>query len=153
MSKKCIFCQIVKGETKAWKIYEDDLCVAFLDVFPVTEGHVIIATREHVEDVFSLKEEKTYMHLMKVARKVALAMKQHLGAEFVNIMTASGVIKHAFIHVVPRYDYDLMEAVPDMENKRAVDEDTMADLAKKLKLSGTKGGKKVAESRSERPTG
>ncbi len=133
MAKGCIFCKIVDGSEKAWKIYEDSFCVAFLDVFPVTEGHVLVITKEHVADVFDL-EEKKFMELFKVARKIALAMKKQLGAKFVNIITAPGVIKHAFIHIVPRYDYDLMGPVPDMENKRKMDDEDMKSLSKKLKL-------------------
>ena len=132
MAKKCIFCKIMRGEEKAWKIYEDNFCTAFLDAFPVTEGHVVVATNQHVADVFELSE-KDFLHLFKVARTVSLAMKQKLGAEFTNIITAPGVIQHAFVHVVPRYDYDLMGPVPDMENKRGLSEHEMEGLSKKLK--------------------
>ncbi|MBR9681285.1 MAG: HIT family protein [Candidatus Altiarchaeota archaeon] len=131
MVKGCIFCKIVEGKEKAWKVYEDDACIAFLDAFPVTEGHALIITKHHITDVFDL-EEKEFMHLFEVARKLALKMKVKFGAEFANIITAPGVIKHAFIHVVPRYDYDLMGPVPDMENKRKIDNDEMGALVKKL---------------------
>jgi diadenosine tetraphosphate (Ap4A) HIT family hydrolase len=51
------------------------------------------------------------------------------------------VIKHAFIHVVPRHDYDLMGVVPDMENKRALPKSEMNALQKKLR-GGLDAGKK-----------
>lgn len=139
--KGCVFCRIVKGEEKSWKIYEDDKCVAFLDAFPVTEGHTLIVTKQHYEDIFDLNEE-LFLHLFKIGRKIAEAMKKGLGADFVNIIIAPGVIKHAFIHIVPRYDYDLMGAVPDMENKRSLAEEEMEIIARKLK-GALNAGKKA----------
>ena len=132
MAKGCIFCKIVKGTEKSWKVYEDDQCVAFLDMFPVTEGHILVITKDHVSDVFDLKE-KEFLHLFGVARKLSLTIKKILGAKFANIITAPGAIKHAFIHLVPRYDYDLMGPVPDMENKRKIDNEDMGALSKKIR--------------------
>lgn len=129
---KCIFCKIIKGEEAGWKIFEDDLIYAFLDAFPVTEGHVIVAYKKHVEDVFKLSDDD-FLHMVRIARKIAKDMKTHLKADFVNIITAQSVIKHAFIHVVPRYDYDLMGIVPDMENKRQMSKDEMKLTHSKLR--------------------
>ncbi len=139
--KDCIFCKIISGSEKSWKIYEDDTTLAFLDAFPVTEGHVIVAFKKHVKDVFELSDGE-FIHMVKVARKVAEAMRKELKADFVNIITAQSVIKHAFIHVVPRYDYDLMGVVPDMENKRALPKAEMDALQKKLR-GGSGAGKKA----------
>jgi len=132
MAGECIFCKIIKGKEKAWKVYEDEKVVAFLDAFPVNEGHVLVVTREHFRDIFDLDED-LFLHMFKIARKLSRAMKKALNAEFVNIITAPGVIKHAFLHVVPRYDYDLMGAIPDMENKRALTDEEMEIIAKKLR--------------------
>ena len=79
--------------------------------------------------------------MVRVARKIAQEMKSHLKADFVNIITAQSVIKHAFIHVVPRYDYDLMGIVPDMENKRQMGKDEMKLAHKKLGGGQDAGGK------------
>lgn len=43
----CVFCQIVKGESPAYKIYEDQDCLAFLDIFPSTPGHTLIIPKTH----------------------------------------------------------------------------------------------------------
>lgn len=137
---KCIFCKLIKGEEAGWKIHEDEKVFAFLDAFPVTEGHVIVAFREHVEDVFKLSDED-FLHMVKIARDIARRMKTKLKANFVNIITAQSVIKHAFIHVVPRFDYDLMGIVPDMENKRQMSKEEMKLLQKKLGGGQGVGGK------------
>jgi len=140
MGAECIFCRIVEGKEKCWKIYEDEICVAFLDAFPVTEGHTIVATKKHYPDIFET-EDDVFTHIFKVTRKIAMAMKKSLGAEFVNVIIAPGVIKHAFVHVVPRYDYDLMGPIPDMENKRSLSEEEMEIIARKLR-GGLGAGKK-----------
>ena len=137
---KCIFCKIIKGEEEGWKVFEDDQVYAFLHAFPATEGHVIVAYKKHVEDVFNLSDDD-FLHMVRVARKIAQEMKSHLKADFVNIITAQSVIKHAFIHVVPRYDYDLMGIVPDMENKRQMGKDEMKLAHKKLGGGQDAGGK------------
>ena len=130
--KDCIFCKIIEGQEKGWTIYEDKSVVAFLDAFPVTEGHVIVAFNKHVDDVFALSDED-FIGMVKAARKISKAMKKVLKTDFVNMITAQSVIKHAFIHVIPRYDYDLMGVVPDMENKRALPKRDMDALQKKLR--------------------
>ncbi|MBR9680228.1 MAG: HIT family protein [Candidatus Altiarchaeota archaeon] len=131
MAEDSIFSKIISGEVKGWKIYEDELACAFLDAFPVTEGHVIVAYKGKEKDIFELTD-KNFIHLAKISRDVAKAMKKKLNANFVNILTAQSMIKHAFIHVVPRFDYDLMGVVPDMENKRQIEKGTMNELQKKL---------------------
>lgn len=140
-NKQSIFAKIISGEVKGWKVFEDDKACAFLDAFPVTEGHVIVAYKGDAKDIFELND-KDFLHLAKVARKVAHAMKKELKADFVNILTAESLIKHAFIHVIPRYGYDLMGVVPDMENKRQIEKETMDELSKKLK-GGMNAGRKV----------
>ena len=132
----CIFCKIISGEEKGWQVHRGRGVTAFLDAFPVTEGHVIVATDRHVRDVFDLKEEE-FLEIMRVAREMGLRMKKKLGADFVNIIVAESIIKHAFVHVVPRYEHDLMGVVPDMDNKRALPKEEMDELRKKL--GGGKG--------------
>lgn len=135
----CVFCKIIQGKEDSWAVHKDGEVFAFLDAFPVTEGHVIVAWKEHVSDVFELSDEQ-FLHMAGVARRIALAMKKELDADFVNIITAESVIGHAFVHVVPRYDYDLMGIVPDMENKRQMEDERMDELQEKL-VGGLGAGK------------
>ena len=90
--------------------------------------------------VFKLSDED-FLHMVKIARKIAKDMKGKLKADFVNIITAQSVIKHAFIHVVPRYDYDLMGIVPDMENKRSLNKEDMDAIQQKMGGEKDAGGK------------
>jgi histidine triad (HIT) family protein len=47
----CIFCKIVRGEAPAYRVHEDDRVLVFMDIFPVTDGHTLIVTKEHFENV------------------------------------------------------------------------------------------------------
>ena len=53
----CIFCRIVRGEMPCFKVCEDDRTLTFLDIFPVTEGHTLVITKEHVSDIFEANAE------------------------------------------------------------------------------------------------
>lgn len=129
--EECTFCKIIQGEEKSWKIYEDEKCMGVLDAFPLTEGHALVMTKKHIENVFKLDED-LFLHLFKVGRKLVGGMKEGLDADFVNIVTAPSMISHAAIHVIPRYDYDLMGTLPDMDNKRKLADKEMKLIQKKI---------------------
>ena len=128
----CIFCDIESGKSKSWKVYEDENCVAVLDVFPVTEGHMLILPKKHFKTLAEVDDE-ALKQLFLVAKKLALKTQKALGSDGFNITTAPSVIDHFHIHVIPRYDYDLMGPLADLDNKRELPKETMDDIAKKIK--------------------
>lgn len=106
----CVFCGIVNGELPAYRLYEDDKVIVILDKYPLTRGHSLVIPKKHFENILEV-DDRTLAHLFKVARIVAIASREALGAEGVNIITNIGraagqVIFHAHIHVVPRYKDD-----------------------------------------------
>ncbi len=103
-----IFCKIIKGEIPCYKVYEDDVCLAFLDINPVTVGHTVLICKEHADDVLTVKED-TLQHMMVVARKIGQKQVDALGAKGINILTncheaAGQSVPHFHIHIIPRYD-------------------------------------------------
>ena len=52
----CIFCRIVRGETPCSKVCEDERTLTFMDIFPVTDGHTLVITKEHFSDIFEADE-------------------------------------------------------------------------------------------------
>ncbi|MBR6022926.1 MAG: HIT family protein [Kiritimatiellae bacterium] len=103
----CIFCKIAAGEIPSTRVYEDDLCVAFLDISPITPGHALVIPRAHHSGVTSTPDDLA-AHLLNVAQRVARAQKTALGAEGVNIFTNEGQIAgqsvfHTHFHVIPQY--------------------------------------------------
>ena len=74
----CIFCKIAAGEIPSARVYEDDACIAFLDIGPVTPGHVLVVPRAHHPGITETPPELA-ARLLAVAQRVARAQKAALG--------------------------------------------------------------------------
>lgn len=107
----CIFCQIIKGEAASSKLYEDDICLAFMDIQPVNPGHILIVPKMHFEDLSDLPAG-TGSQLFQVAQKIALIIpKTYVKCEGINLFLAHGEaagqeVFHVHLHVIPRYKGD-----------------------------------------------
>jgi histidine triad (HIT) family protein len=110
MSQDCVFCQIVRGESPASIVYQDDAVIAFMDIQPITQGHMLVAPRGHavlMKDVPDQVSARAFF----VARKLASLVPATLGAGGVNLFVADGEVAfqdvpHFHIHVIPRYPAD-----------------------------------------------
>jgi len=74
MNSDCIFCKIVNGEVPCHKIWEDADHLAFLSIFPNTEGFSVVIPKEHHDSYFAEVPETVFLSLMKAAKQVALAI-------------------------------------------------------------------------------
>ena len=107
----CIFCKIVEGSAPVSKVYEDGMCLAFMDIQPVNPGHVLVIPKEHFSDLSSLPAE-TGGHLFQVAQRIALSMpKTDVKNEGIDFFLANGEaagqdVFHVHLHVIPRYKND-----------------------------------------------
>lgn len=106
----CIFCKIVAEEIPAFKVHEDDATIAFMDINPLTEGHVLVIPKRHVGGVFDTDDE-TLAALMFTVRKVALDMREGLGLDSMNLLQANGPwavqsVPHMHFHLIPRREGD-----------------------------------------------
>jgi histidine triad (HIT) family protein len=104
MPAACVFCAIVRGESKAEVVLDDDTCVAFLDVKPLFHGHVLVVPRAHVVTLPDMPAELVGPFFARV-QTLARAVPAALGAEgsFValnNVVSQS--VPHLHVHVVPR---------------------------------------------------
>ena len=104
----CVFCDIVAGEAPASLVHADELVVAFMDIRPVTPGHLLVVPKRHVPDLARLDEE-TGAHLFRVAMRLARAIRRSgLRCEGVNLFLADGEaagqeVCHVHLHVFPRF--------------------------------------------------
>lgn len=111
MAENCVFCKIVRGELPAWKVYEDEKTLAFLDIHPVNPGHTLVIPKaENTKNIFDVSPED-WVATTETARKVAHALERATGADGVNIMMnnrsdAGQVVHHPHIHVIPRFKGD-----------------------------------------------
>ena len=106
----CIFCKIANGEIPSRTIEENDMFRVVLDVGPATRGHALILPKEHYRNLYDLPEEMA-AEAVKMAKKVALKMKEKLNCDGVNIVqnneeSAGQTVFHFHMHVIPRYTND-----------------------------------------------
>ncbi|HEX8870196.1 MAG TPA: HIT family protein, partial [Lentzea sp.] len=107
----CVFCAIVAGEAEASVVHTDDTAVAFMDLNPVTPGHVLVVPRVHAVSVEDLDED-TGAHIWRIGHRVARALRRSdLRCEGVNMFLADGEaafqeIFHFHLHVFPRFRGD-----------------------------------------------
>jgi diadenosine tetraphosphate (Ap4A) HIT family hydrolase len=107
----CIFCAIIAGEAEASVVHRDDRAVAFMDLNPVTPGHVLVVPRVHAIGLEDLDED-TAAHVWRVGHRVGRALKRSgLRCEGVNVFLADGEaafqeIFHFHLHVFPRFEGD-----------------------------------------------
>ncbi|KAJ5075924.1 hit family protein [Anaeramoeba ignava] len=108
--KNCIFCKIIKGEIPSYKIYEDENTLAFLDIKPLSKGHVLVIPKKHVEYLNELDEE-TAKEVMGIIPKIASAVISQEGVEGWNLLSNNGKfsgqeIFHIHFHIIPRRNKD-----------------------------------------------
>lgn len=104
----CVFCEIIKGNAPAHIIYENNLLVAFLDIDPINEGHVLIVPKQHVDTIVELSDD-TLGSIMNAAKKIVAALSEIYKNEGYSIMQNGGKFcdfGHAHFHVFPRFDND-----------------------------------------------
>ena len=110
MPEPCIFCDIVRGTSPASWVYQDDTVVAFMDIQPITQGHMLVVPREHAVLMTDINETAA-MRTFRVARKLAAVARHTLGASGINIIVMDGEaayqdVPHFHVHVIPRYPRD-----------------------------------------------
>ena len=103
----CIFCKLANGEIPTNTVYEDEDFRVILDASPATKGHSLILPKEHYANLYEIDEEVA-AKAMKLAKKLAVNMKETLHCDGVNILqnneeTAGQTVFHFHMHVVPRY--------------------------------------------------
>lgn len=106
--ENCIFCKIANKEIPGKIVYEDDICLAFLDLSQTTDGHTLVIPKNHFKNILEV-DDKTLIHLMSVTKRLANTIVVNLNAKGVNILTnaneaAGQTVMHFHIHIIPRYN-------------------------------------------------
>ena len=128
----CIFCSIIAGDAKAWRVYEDDVAVAFLDRGQATPGHTLVVPRHHASDLWELTADQV-ADAMRTVHAVAHLLRERLAAAGLNVMQSNGraawqSVFHYHVHLIPRYGDD--ELVPPWRPTRPSDTELDALLAR-----------------------
>ncbi len=103
-----IFARILRGELPKVAIYEDGLTLAFMDVAPSVEGHVLVIPKEPAETIFELSPEGLAATI-KTTQKVAAAVKQALAVPGIMLVQLNGAasgqsVPHLHFHILPRQE-------------------------------------------------
>lgn len=104
----CVFCDIVAGRTTAHFIYEDEICVAILDRYPIDRGHSLLMPRHHIEMITDMEDDQVGSLFARVP-KIAKALMCGTGADSFNVGQNNGrsarqIVPHVHVHIVPRYN-------------------------------------------------
>ncbi|MFA6322672.1 MAG: HIT family protein [Candidatus Buchananbacteria bacterium] len=116
MEKDCIFCKIAAGEIPCAKVLENDKVLAFLDIAPVSLGHVLVITKEHYANLETVPEAEL-IEAIKAVKKIGQALKIGLNVAGYNIVenndpVAGQVINHLHFHIIPRAVNDGLKVWP-----------------------------------------
>ena len=107
----CVFCEIIAGRAESSLAYEDAHVIAFMDIRPLTPGHVLVVPRVHADCLEALDEELG-ARLFRVGHRLARALRRSgLPCEGVNLFLADGEaafqeVFHVHLHVLPRTPRD-----------------------------------------------
>ena len=123
-----LFTKIINGEIPCHKIYEDDQCLAFLDIRPIQEGHTLVIPKKEIDYIFDL-EDPDLANLMLCAKKIASAIKQTIECDRIGIMVAGLEVPHTHVHLIP------IKSVSDLNFSLAenADNENLAQTAQKIR--------------------
>src|SRR5690606_27418200 len=125
-----IFTKIIKGEIPSHKVYEDEKTLAFMDIHPITEGHVLVIPKVQVEFVWDLDDE--YYHaVMETSKKVAIRLREVSGKPYVYERIVGTDVPHAHVQLMPFTDTSEVHRPQDLASEP--DHEALASLAEKLR--------------------
>ncbi|MFA5163096.1 MAG: HIT family protein [Patescibacteria group bacterium] len=106
----CVFCQIISQEIPAYRVYEDEKTLAFLDNHPTSPGHTLVVPKSHYANLEEISDEDLAA-LISTVKKVGRLLKDKLGIAGYNVNenndpVAGQVVNHLHFHVIPRTEND-----------------------------------------------
>ena len=106
----CVFCKIVAGEIPCTKVFEDGLCLAFMDVGPISPGHTLLVPKTHYETIHQMPADEA-AHLAQHIPLLAAAVQKAVRAEGINVLQNNGAcsgqeVFHVHVHLIPRWPQD-----------------------------------------------
>jgi histidine triad (HIT) family protein len=131
-----IFARIVAGEIPAYKVAEEEHYLAFLDIFPLKRGHVLVIPKVEVDQLLHL-DPQTYLGLMAFAQRVGLGLQQAIPCKRIGMAVLGMEVPHAHIHLVPLdHESDLSFARPKLKFTEAEFQETAQLIAQAIRASG-----------------
>ena len=130
-AESCVFCRIVKGELPSTRVYEDDDILAFLDINPISRGHLLVIPKGHYQTLLDVPAELgcRIMPVLAMLGKAVMTATKATGFNCLqnNFAAAGQIVFHSHWHIIPRFDGDGLKHWPhntkiDMSAMQAVAE-------------------------------
>jgi len=131
--EECIFCKLIKKEILSIVLYENNDTIAFLDIFPISQGHTIVIPKKHYSNLETIPNKILYA-VMEAVKTVSNLIYKNLNINGYNILqnnfkAAGQVINHFHVHIIPRSIKD--EKIKLLIPREQATED---ELSKTLKI-------------------
>lgn len=138
MKNDCIFCAIAAGEIPSFKVYEDDVVLAYLDINPFSKGHTLVIPKAHSTGLLDT-DDGVLASVVARVKKVAAHLKAELPCDGFNILQNNGeaagqTVRHLHFHIIPRYAGE-----PLSFESRPGDMAELKDLAERIRLKEQNG--------------
>tara|TARA_B100001250_G_scaffold365544_1_gene346298 strand:- start:278 stop:670 length:393 start_codon:yes stop_codon:yes gene_type:complete len=122
-----IFSKIINKEIPAYIVSEDKDNIAFMDIFPIQRGHVLVVPKIEVDNIFDLTLE-SYLSLFSFAKKVSKSIQKIIPCNRIGVSVIGLEVPHAHIHLVPINTLDDM----DFKRKKNISKMELLKLAEKI---------------------
>ncbi len=135
----CIFCKIVRKEAPAHVVWEDERTLAFMDIFPVADGHVLVIPKAHCSNLLDA-EESDLRAVIARSGPLARAIREVLAPDGIGVFQLNGAaagqtVFHYHMHLIPRNQGDALK----LHGRTPGDPERLAELAAKLAAAAEKG--------------
>ncbi|MBR1586788.1 MAG: HIT family protein [Kiritimatiellae bacterium] len=136
MKNNCVFCAIAAGEIPCFKVYEDDIVLAYLDINPFAEGHTLVIPKDHSTGLLDTSPD-TLREMIARVQKVSARIKDALPCDGFNILQNNGpaagqTVPHLHFHIVPRLGSDVSADISFANHPG--DMDRLKSLAERLRF-------------------
>lgn len=118
-----VFTMIINGDLPGTFVWEDDRCVAFMSINPISYGHTLVVPRDEIDQWIDVPSDLR-QHLFEVAKRIGVAQKQAFGSQRIGMIIAGFEVPHTHIHLIPA------NTMLDMDFSLASDSVETADLEK-----------------------
>ena len=123
-----IFSKIIAGDIPCYKVAESEHCLAFLDINPLTKGHLLVIPKIETDYIFDLENE-SYIKLHLFAKTVAIALKKAIKCNRVGVTVIGLEVPHAHIHLIPINELNDMNF---LNNKLTFTKDEFLEIANSI---------------------
>tara|TARA_B110000438_G_scaffold113238_1_gene111072 strand:- start:270 stop:677 length:408 start_codon:yes stop_codon:yes gene_type:complete len=131
----CIFCDILDGKREAHIVYEDEHHIAFLDKYPIDDGHTLVIPKKHYERITDM-DSNDVGQIFSLVPKIAKAVLSGACADAFSLAQNNGkaakqIIPHVHIHIIPRYN----DKGTVWTKRQIPTDDILSELAQKIKTA------------------